>query len=265
MPLSQYKEGVFIVTERELLRLHIEAGWNLTLPALEEATQDFVFTQSLPPWSLYLGTFAEVQVALWHPEVTPEQRLQLRTQARKAGVVWDQAVQMRRELVFHSPLISPEQQAQAQQQARVLGEDDADRINAFEAVSASYFLNPHMAPCIGVIVDGRLVSIAHSSRQTASACELGINTLPEARRRGYATAATILWTALLQQKGLVPIYSAFAWNTASLHLAKSIGYMPRSQMTPALKRGACGRTPPQLRIPLQACSFGFAVRHIRGN
>ncbi|MGO8950526.1 MAG: GNAT family N-acetyltransferase [Ktedonobacterales bacterium] len=215
------------MTERELLRLHLEAVWNLTLPALDEAMSELVLTQSLPSWWLYLGTFAQKHVAIWHPEVVPEQRLLYLENARKADVVWDQALGMRREVVFHSPLLRQEHQTQAQQRARVLRAEDTDRINAFEAGSASYFLNPHMAPCIGVVVDGRLVSIAHSSRQTPSACELGINTLPEARRQGYAAAATILWTAIVQQKGLVPIYSAFAWNTASLQLAKSIRYMPR--------------------------------------
>ncbi len=37
-----------------------------------------------------------------------------------------------------------------------------------------------------------------------------------------------------------------------------------SQMTPLLKPGACGRAPPQLSIPREACCFGFVVRHIRG-
>ena len=34
--------------------------------------------------------------------------------------------------------------------------------------------------------------------------------------------------------------------------------------TPALKRGACGRTPPQLCVSRKTRSFGFAVRHIGG-
>lgn len=215
------------MTERELLRLHIEAVWNLTLPPFDEAAHELVLTRNFPPWSLYLGTFAREQVTIWRPEVEPEQRLQYLADARKAGVVWDQALRMGREVVFHYPLISPQQQAQATQLAWVLDADDADLINTFEAESAPYFLNPQNAPCIGVVVDGRLVSIAHSSRQTASACELGINTLPEARRRGYATAATTLWTVIVQQKGLVPIYSAFAWNIASLRLAQAAGYTPR--------------------------------------
>jgi RimJ/RimL family protein N-acetyltransferase len=215
------------MTERELLSLHIEAVWNLTLPTLDESASELVLTQSIPPWSLYLGSFAQEHVAIWHPETPPEQRPLLQEQARKAGAVWDASLRMRREVVFHSPHISPQQQARARQLARVLNPDDTYLINTFESGSASYFLNPRTAPCIGVIVDGRLVSIAHSSRQTPSACELGIDTLPEARRRGYAAAATTLWTALVQQKGLVPIYSAFAENTASLQLAQAVGYVPR--------------------------------------
>ena len=213
------------MTERELLRLHLEAVWNLTLPALGEIVYEPVLNQSLPPWSLYLGAFAQEQVAIWHSDVVAEQRLLCLENACKAGVVWDQALGMRREVVFHYPIIHQEQQARARQRARILGVEDADLINVFEPESAVYFLDPQRAPCIGVVVDGRLVSIAHSSRQTPAACELGIDTLPEARRRGYAAAATILWTAIVQQQRLVPIYSAFAWNTASLQLAKATGYV----------------------------------------
>jgi RimJ/RimL family protein N-acetyltransferase len=223
---SYSKAGGFLITARELLRLHLEAGWSLTLPALDQATHDFVVTHGLPLWSLYLATMAREQVAIWRPEIGPEQRLQLRAQAHGAGLVWDQALKMRREVVSQAPFISSQQEGQARQRARELNAGDAGLINTFEAESAPYFLNPHMAPCVGVVVEGQLMSIAHSSRQTPVACALGINTVPEARRRGYATAATILWTALVQQKGLVPIYSAFAWNTASLRLAQSIGYIP---------------------------------------
>ena len=214
------------MTERELLRFHIEAVWGLTLPTLDEPAREFILAGSLPPWSLYLGVFAQEQIAIWHPDVVAEQRLFYLANARQADVVWDQALGMRREVVFHAPNIPQEQQAQARQQARLLGAEDTDLINAFEPESAPYFLDQHRAPCIGVVVDGRLVSIAHSARQTSAACELGIETLPQARRRGYAAAATILWTAIVQQKGLIPIYSAFAWNTASLHLAKATGYLP---------------------------------------
>ncbi|HEY7127640.1 MAG TPA: GNAT family N-acetyltransferase [Ktedonobacterales bacterium] len=215
------------MTERELLRLHVEAVWGLAVPPLDEPAREFVLTEGQPPWSLYLGAFAQDEVAIWRPEVAQEQRLLLREQAHQAGVFWERSLGMRREVVFQAPAVSPEHHALAGQRGRVLGSDDADLINAFEAESASYFLHPRAVPCVGVVVDGRLVSIAHSSRQTPSACELGINTLPEARRRGYAAAAATLWTALVQQRGLVPIYSAFAWNTASLQLAEAVGYRQR--------------------------------------
>lgn len=216
------------MTNRELLRRHLEAVWGLTLPPIDEASHELVLTQRPLPWSLYLATFAQEEVTLRRSDVRPEQLLRLREQARTAqsGQDADTSASMRREVIFHAPLIVPQQQALAQQQARVLGASDAALIEAFEAESAAYFLDPRASPAVGVVVDGRLLSIAHSSRQTPDACELGINTLPEARRRGYAAAATILWTALVQQQGLMPIYSAFAWNDASLRLAQSVGYGP---------------------------------------
>jgi RimJ/RimL family protein N-acetyltransferase len=215
------------MTDRELLRLHLQAVWGLTLPALDEASHELLLTEPPPPWSFYLAAFAQERFILWRPDVEPEQRLRLEAQARHDDVAWNPALRMRREVVFRSPAISSQQQVQVQQQARILEPEDTDLINAFEAESAAYFLDPRAAPCIGIIIDGRLVSIAHSSRQTPAAYELGINTLPDARRHGYARTATILWTALVQQQGLVPIYSAFAENTASVQLAQSIGYEPR--------------------------------------
>ncbi len=218
------------MTNRELLRRHLEAVWGLTLPAFDEASHELVLpAPRLPPWSLYLATFAGEQMTIIRPDVSPEQLLRLREQARalEGSQESDTPAAMRREVVFHSPIITPQQQARAARLARVLDAADAALIESFEAGSAAYFLDPRAAPAVGVVVDGRLVSLAHSSRQTPDACELGIETLPEARRRGYAAAATILWTALVQQKGLMPIYSAFAWNGASLRLAQSVGYAPR--------------------------------------
>jgi RimJ/RimL family protein N-acetyltransferase len=133
---------------------------------------------------------------------------------------------MRREIAFHAPVVSQEKQAQARQSARVLASADSALIDAFEPGSAPYFLQPSCAPCIGVVIADRLVSIAHTSARTPRACELGINTLDGERRHGYAKAATTLWTALVEQQGLVPVYSAFAWNTASLRLAEAVGYSP---------------------------------------
>ena len=216
------------MTDLELLRLHIEAVWDLSLPPFDETQPNLLLPeQSRPPWSLYRGTLANAQVAIWQSRVTPAERSLLRERAEQMGERWDSEVRMRREMVFLAPTLIPEQVGQARNPAHALDAGDHALVDVFEAESASYFLDPCHSPCVGVEVDGRLVTIAHSSRRTASACELGINTLPDARRRGYARVATTLWTVLVQQQGLVPIYSAFAWNKASLRLAQVVGFRPR--------------------------------------
>jgi len=114
--------------------------------------------------------------------------------------------------------------ATAQALARPLTPDDHSLIEIFEPGSSDYYLHTDRCPLIGVVVEGRLLSVAHSSRRTSEACELGIDTLPEARRRGYALAATVLWAAGVAQEGLVPLYSALIENEASLRLAAAAGY-----------------------------------------
>jgi hypothetical protein len=220
------------MTDRELLRLHLEAVWNITLPVPNRAAQAINMSEGVVPWSLYLASFAgehRRQLAIWRPDIEVGERPRLLDKAQAAGPVWDVTLQMRREVVFHYPSSRTlsRQLPQAKLLARDLSADDARKVDTFETDSDAYFLDPAHAPCIGVVFNGRLMSIAHSSRRTAAACELGVNTLLEARRQGFAAAATVMWTAAVHQLGLVPIYSAFAWNASSLRLATSVGYRPR--------------------------------------
>ncbi|HEX5441480.1 MAG TPA: GNAT family N-acetyltransferase [Ktedonobacterales bacterium] len=212
------------MTDRELLRLHIEAVWGISIPPLDGASVELADITPLPPWSLYQAELAQgEQVTIWRLGITADERADLLQRAGAADVVYDAAVGMRREVVLRFP--DDTLSVAAERDARLLTDDDTALLEAFEAGSASYFLSPSHAPCIGVIADNRLVSVAHSSRRTAAACELGINTVPEARRQGYASAATRAWTRAIQQEGLTPIYSAFAHNTASLRLAAATGYL----------------------------------------
>lgn len=211
------------MTDRELLRLHLEAVWGISIPPLDGASVELTDTMPLPPWSLYQADLADgQQVTIWRPGVTPDERADLLQRARTADVVFAAAVGMRREVVLRFPDTLT---IAAQHSADLLTADDTALLEAFEAGSASYYLSPSRAPCIGVIVDGRLVSVAHSSRRTVAACELGINTVSDARRQGYAAAATFAWTHAIQQEELTPIYSAFAYNAASLRLAATVGYV----------------------------------------
>jgi RimJ/RimL family protein N-acetyltransferase len=253
------------LTDRELLRRHLAACWSLTVPPFDDEAHEIELpAEAAPPWALYLARIADAEVAIWRAGVPAEQRAELRDRARRAGARWEPVLAIRREVAHAEPTIAPERLAAAERLARTLDAADAPLLEAFEAESAAYYLNPRVAPCIGVVVDGELLSVAHSSRQTSVACELGIDTLPEARRRGYAAAATILWTALIQRRGLTPIYSAFAWNDASLRLAQSVGYLPRiagaygpvpaPEKLGGLNRARRWHTPPQdpparVRVP----------------
>ncbi|HET9110882.1 MAG TPA: GNAT family N-acetyltransferase [Ktedonobacterales bacterium] len=214
------------MTDRELLRLHLEAVWETTIPPLEGAQVELPFSESLPPWLVYWARLTDDEVTLWHPEVSPVLRADLLERARRTEATYDPALGMRREVVLRLSSAPPDAQRSSLPATRHLTAEDALLLDAFEADTARYFLDPSHAPCIGVIADGRLASVAHSSRRTSAACELGINTLPEARRRGYALAATIAWTHAIREEGLTPIYSAFAHNAASLRLAAAAGYTP---------------------------------------
>src|SRR5690348_1913192 len=110
------------MTDRELLRLHLQAVWGITLPPLDEETHELILTQSLPPWSVYLATFAQEQVTVRRAEVSPSQLQLFQQQARTVNAGSAAPVEMRREFAFHYPLISPQQQTQAEQVARVLTE-----------------------------------------------------------------------------------------------------------------------------------------------
>ena len=213
------------LTDRAFLRLHIEAVWGISIPPLDGAAIELSASNPLPPWSLYQARLADGDVTIWRPGVSPDERAELLARARQAGLEYDATLGMRREVVLRLSVTPSAFPSPSQPVARLLTATDAPLLEAFEAGSASYFLDPHHAPCLGVIVTGRLVSVAHSSRRTPYACELGINTAPDARRRGYATTAVRAWTASILREGLTPMYSAFAHNTPSLRLAAAADYI----------------------------------------
>jgi GNAT acetyltransferase len=225
------------MTERELLRLHLEAVWGISVPPLDNATSELSATTPLPPWSLYQANLSQGQVTIWRPAVSPDERADLLHRARNANVVFDGSLGMRREVLLRFSA-TPPSGMRPQLVARHLTADNVPLLEAFEAGSAAYFLSPACAPCFGVIIDGTLVCVAHSSRRTASACELGINTASNARRHGYATTATRAWTHAMLDEGLTPIYSAFADNTASLRLAAATGYVRVSESVYGIVRDA---------------------------
>ena len=214
-------------TPRTLLRLHIEAVWGIQLPPITQNTVELLREGIQPPWKLYAADMADEQVAIWRPDVAAPEREALFLRASEALTLPPTehvAPHTSREVVLHQQASPTMSVAAAQHVARLLTPDDQALVEIFEPGEVSYYFHPDRRPLIGVIVEGRLLSLAHSSRRTAEACELGIDTLPEARRKGYALAATLLWAASVTQEDLVPFYSASAENTASLRLASAAGY-----------------------------------------
>lgn len=214
----------------ELLRLHVEAVWGIHLPPPALGDSAPLPGVIRPPWTLYLAEMAGGRVRLWRPDVAPAARPGLVTRAEEAlvrppempavpGIACEVALRH-----AESPTLDL---AAARRIARPIERREGPLVDTFEwGASAYYLATPDRAPIFGVVADGRLLSVAHSSRRTPSACELGISTRPDARRQGYALAATVLWTHAVAAQGRVPLYSALAANAASLALAAAAGYRP---------------------------------------
>ena len=182
---------------------------------------------SQPSWNLCAAELASGRVHIWRPDVTPVEREVLRLRVSEALAfppIGAPLPGVHREVALS--LVSPPRldEATARSVACPLTEKDRALVEAFQPDAHDDLFRPERQPLIGVVISGRILSIAHSSRRTPEACELGIDTLPEARRKGYALAATIVWTQAVLQERLVPIYSADASNTPSLHLADAAGY-----------------------------------------
>lgn len=212
-------------TDRELLRLHVEAVWGVTLPAVNDTSIELSATGLQPDWMLYVGKLATEMIFIWRPDVTEDQRQQIEKwyPTSQSGTSSYTATYERAFVLSQAPTINL---ATARTIARSLTEADYPVLEDYEKGFGEYFFQSQRAPLFGVIKDQRLLSIAHSSRRTTQVCELGIETHPQARRQGFGLAATILWADGVQQEGLLPLYSALAENDASIQLAHAAGYRP---------------------------------------
>ncbi len=224
--------------DRAFLRMHVMAVWGVTFPP--QFADDFALksTSHQPHWRLCAADLADLEegrILIWQAGTTQAQRIRTlerlaaleATEARSRASLPDLSTLARgiqREVALRLDAEPTLSVAEARRVARPVTRDDFELIDAFWPGEADDALLPEAQPVFGVIADGRLASMAHCSRQLAQHCELGVETRPEARRRGYALAATVAWSAAVIADGLTPIYSASAQNTASLALAHAAGY-----------------------------------------
>ena len=216
-----------LLDDRALLRLHIEAVWDVSLPSQMRDDVDISTSGKLPPWLLYVAQLASERVYIWCADVDEVAREALMQQVERAFTLSTEEARIRgigREIAFKFTEQPTMDMKRAQQLAHLITPDEYAQVERFEPGSAEYYFAQERRPLYGVSVEGRLLSIAHSSRRTAEACELGLGTLPEARRRGYAIAATLLWTRIIIKERRIPFYSAQVENAASLALAHKAGY-----------------------------------------
>ena len=83
--------------------------------------------------------------------------------------------------------------------------------------------------CFGQEEGGRIVSVAvtHASpdeREPGGTLEIGVETVPAARRRGYAVSCLSGVTKLILTHGLTPEYRCTYSNAASARTARAAGY-----------------------------------------
>lgn len=212
-------------SSRELLRLHLEAVWGISLPELTSTHNEVTTTGAQPPWHLYIGELEAEQLFIWRSELSMPARTKLLHNLEHKTEP-PTGYQMRSEVALTRTAPSVMDLQAASSMARPLSQADRQLMEDYETGWSAYFLQEQVTPVFGVIEENRILSVAHSSRRTTQACELGVETHPQARRRGFALAATLLWAHAVEQEGLLPFYSALAENSASLKLAHSAGYRP---------------------------------------
>lgn len=78
------------------------------------------------------------------------------------------------------------------------------------------------APCRAVIENDEIVSVCFSARLGETIAIAGVDTIPAARQRGYAAAATTAWAKAVVEGGRVPVYSTSSDNIASQAVARRL-------------------------------------------
>jgi GNAT superfamily N-acetyltransferase len=83
---------------------------------------------------------------------------------------------------------------------------------------------PHRQPLLAVIEDGRAVAVCASVRITTTTHEVGVETLPEYRRRGHAVNVVAGWAQELRRRGITRTFYSTSWeNVASQRVASRLG------------------------------------------
>ena len=94
--------------------------------------------------------------------------------------------------------------------------------------SLTFRRNPETPDMIAVLAtyQGERVGMAGASADCDTMWQVGVDTLPEYRRRGIAEATVSIVTENIIKRGIVPFYTTAVSNIASRRTALSLGYRP---------------------------------------
>ncbi|HEX6385418.1 MAG TPA: GNAT family N-acetyltransferase [Anaerolineae bacterium] len=83
----------------------------------------------------------------------------------------------------------------------------------------------------GAVVDSQIVAIAINYARSARYADIGVQTLPQWRGRGFAPAAAAIVAREAQASGRIPVWSCGENNRASLRVAQKLGFQEVSRRT----------------------------------
>ena len=109
---------------------------------------------------------------------------------------------------------------------RLLTPDDQDLLGGSDAFTSHDLGETVIA---AAVVDGEIVSLAHTFAWSPEHVDIGAMTHEEFRGRGYATSAAALVAEEILKQGRVPVWSCSATNEPSLRIAEKLGFRESSR------------------------------------
>jgi GNAT superfamily N-acetyltransferase len=126
---------------------------------------------------------------------------------------------------------SPESLPRPQHPTRLLTLADLDVLDSLpEALAHELQRALSKGPVAGAVHADRPVAFGYAPYRTESWFDLSIDTLPEHRRAGYATAAAAHLIHHMLAQGKRPVWGAFDADVASMAMAKKYGFRAVDRM-----------------------------------
>lgn len=116
----------------------------------------------------------------------------------------------------------PELQANAENVV-LLSAQNAHLVRNTFPSARRHISNPEVQPIVVAVEQDQAVTLCYSARRPDRATEAGVETLPEFRGKGYATATVAAWATEVSKRGCIPLYSTSWENTASQAIARKLG------------------------------------------